>query len=66
MALTPGTCFFGYLKILFPSIFAQLNIFSFRCEICELANSHRVLFLSILDKSLKPSMTLHYDVWGPS
>ncbi|WKA11706.1 hypothetical protein VitviT2T_029179 [Vitis vinifera] len=61
-----GHASFGYLKKLFPSLFAKSDISGFRCDICELAKSHRVSFPLILNKSLFPFMVIHYDVWGPS
>nr|CAN81263.1 hypothetical protein VITISV_028698 [Vitis vinifera] len=35
-----GYASFGYLKKLFPSLFAKSDISGFRCDICELAKSH--------------------------
>ncbi|WJZ83066.1 hypothetical protein VitviT2T_002777 [Vitis vinifera] len=61
-----GHASFGYLKKLFPSLFAKSDISSFRCDICELAKSHRVSFPLILNKSPFPFMVIHFDVWGPS
>ncbi|RVW75605.1 Retrovirus-related Pol polyprotein from transposon RE1 [Vitis vinifera] len=46
-----GHASFGYLKKLFPSLFAKSDISGFRCDICELAKSHRVSFPLILNKS---------------
>ena len=57
-----GHAFFGYLKKLFPSLFAKRDISGFRCDICELAKSHRVSFLLILNKSPFPFMVIHSDV----
>ena len=61
-----GQASFGYLKKLFPSLFGKSDISGFRCDICELAKSHRASFPLILNKSLFPFMVIHYDVWGPS
>ncbi|RVW83369.1 Retrovirus-related Pol polyprotein from transposon TNT 1-94 [Vitis vinifera] len=61
-----GHASFGYLKKLFPSLFAKSDISGFRCDICELAKSHRVSFPLILNKSPFPFMVIHSDVWGPS
>ncbi|KAJ9682154.1 hypothetical protein PVL29_018172 [Vitis rotundifolia] len=61
-----GHASFGYLKKLFPSLFVKSDISSFRCDICELAKSHRASFPLILNKSLLPFMVIHSDVWGPS
>ncbi|RVW35673.1 Retrovirus-related Pol polyprotein from transposon TNT 1-94 [Vitis vinifera] len=60
-----GHASFGYLKKLFPSLFAKSDISGFRCDICELAKSHRASFPLILNKSLS-FMVIHSDVWGPS
>ena len=61
-----GHTSFGYLKKLFPSLFAKSAISSFRCDVCELAKSHRASFPLILNKSSFPFMVIHSDVWGPS
>ena len=61
-----GHASFGYLKKLFPSLFVNLDISTFRCDVCELAKSHRVSFPSNLNKSSVPFMIVHSDVWGPS
>ncbi|RVW92416.1 Retrovirus-related Pol polyprotein from transposon RE1 [Vitis vinifera] len=61
-----GHASFGYLKKLFPSLFAKSDISGFRCDISELAKSHRASFPLILNKSLFPFMVIHSDVWGPS
>ena len=44
----------------------NLDISIFRCDVCELAKSHRVSFPSNLNKSSVPFMIVHSDVWGPS
>nr|CAN81557.1 hypothetical protein VITISV_010784 [Vitis vinifera] len=46
-----GHASFGYLKKLFPSLFAKSDISGFRCDICELAKSNRVSFPLILNKT---------------
>ena len=46
-----GHASFGYLKKLFPSLFTKSDISGFRCDICELAKSHRASFPLILNKS---------------
>nr|CAN70109.1 hypothetical protein VITISV_001696 [Vitis vinifera] len=61
-----GHASFGYLKKLFPSLFSKNDISGFRCDICELAKSHRASFPLILNKSPSPFMVIHSDVWGPS
>ena len=47
-------------------MFAKSDISGFRCDICELAKSHRASFPLILNKSPFPFMVIHSDVWGPS
>ena len=47
-------------------MFAKSDISGFRCDICELAKSHRASFPLILNKSPSPFMVIHSDVWGPS
>jgi transposase InsO family protein len=61
-----GHTSFGYLKRLFPRLFTNLDVSSLRCEVCELAKSHRASFPSSMNKSLTPFMLIHSDVWGPS
>ena len=61
-----GHASFGYLKKLFPSLFTNLDISIFKCEVCELAKSHRTSFPLIFNKSPVPFMVIHSDVWGPS
>ncbi|CAL2253605.1 unnamed protein product [Prunus armeniaca] len=59
-----GHASFGYLQKLFPSLFSKLDISSFKCDICELAKSHRVPFPLSSHKSLVPFSLVHSDVWG--
>ena len=66
MASTSGACFFGYMKKLFRSLFANFDVSSFKCDVCELAKSHRASFPLTLHKSPVPFMIIHFDVWGPS
>ena len=54
------------MKKLFPSLFANFDVSSFKCDVCELAKSHRASFPLTLTKSPIPFMIIHYDVWGPS
>ncbi|WJZ83402.1 hypothetical protein VitviT2T_003088 [Vitis vinifera] len=61
-----GHASFGYLKKLFPSLFAKSDISGFRYDICELAKSHRASFSLILNKSPFPFMVIHSNVWDPS
>ena len=61
-----GHSSFGYMKKLFPSLFANFDVSSFKCDVCKLAKSHRALFPLTLTKSLILFMIIHSDVWGPS
>lgn len=61
-----GHSSFGYVKKLFPSLFSKLDVSMFRCDVCELAKSHRASFPLRLNKSPLPFMLIHSDVWGPS
>ena len=44
-----GHVSFGYLKKLFPTLFPRSDVSGFRCDICELAKSHRASILLILN-----------------
>lgn len=61
-----GHVSFGYLQKLFLKLFSQLNVSDFKCDICELAKSHRVPFPISMHKSPAPFMVIHSDVWGPA
>ena len=54
------------MKKLFLSLFANFDVSSFKCDVCELAKSHRASFSLTLTKSPVPFMITHSDVWGPS
>ncbi|KAI5334453.1 hypothetical protein L3X38_024586 [Prunus dulcis] len=60
-----GHASFGYLKKLFPSLFSSLDVSSFQCDTCELAQSYHVPFLLSSNKSLVSFSLIHSDVWGP-
>ena len=61
-----GHASFGYLKKLFPSWFSKLSDFNFKCDVCELAKSHRVSFPLSMNKSTVPFAIIHSDIWGPA
>jgi len=61
-----GHSSFGYLKKLLPKLFIKLSNSDFKCEVCELAKSHRVPFQISMNKSPAPFMVIHSDVWGPA
>jgi len=56
---------FGYLKILFPSLFTS-NTKSIKCETCIRAKNYRVTF-SLNNNRVNSAFSLvHSDVWGPA
>jgi len=57
-----GHASFGYLQKLFPQLFSQVIVSDFKCDVCELAKSHRVSFPISMNKSLAPFMVIHSDV----
>jgi hypothetical protein len=61
-----GHSSFGYLKKLMPKLFVQLLDTEFKCDVCELAKSHRVPFQNNMNKSPAPFTIVHSDVWGPT
>jgi hypothetical protein len=61
-----GHSSFGYLKKLMLKLFVQLPDTEFKCDVCELAKSHRVPFQNSMNKSPASFMVVHSDVWGPA
>ncbi|XP_048227838.1 uncharacterized protein LOC125369450 [Ricinus communis] len=61
-----GHASFGYLKKLFPGLFNNIDVSTFRCDVCELAKSHRSSFSLSFNRGNLPFMIVHSDVWGPS
>ena len=61
-----GHASFGYMNKSFPSLFSNFDVSTFKCDVCELAKSHRALFPLTLIKSSVPFTIIHFDVWGPS
>ena len=47
-------------------LFLGLNKLKFQCDTCELAKSHRIAYLHILNKSIEPFAVNNLDVWGPA
>ena len=58
LLVTCRNYFLVYLK--------KFDVSNFKCDVCELAKSHRALFPSTLTKSPVPFMIIHSDIWGPS
>ena len=54
------------MKKLFRSLFANFDVSSFQCGVCELEKIHRASFPLTLNKSPVPFMIIHYEVWSPS
>lgn len=55
----------GYLKLLFPVLFSDLNKFP-PCETCLLSKSHRNTYKSSVSRENKIFSLVHSDVWGPA
>jgi len=60
-----GHSSFGYLKILFPSLFTN-NTEPIKCEICIRAKNHRVTFPLNNNRVNSVFSLVHSDVWGPT
>nr|KYP41064.1 Retrovirus-related Pol polyprotein from transposon TNT 1-94 [Cajanus cajan] len=57
---------FRVIKVLFPSLFKNLNVESLHCEVCEFAKHKRVPFPISNKMSSFPFFLVHTDVWGPA
>ena len=57
---------FKTLKRMFPSLFKNIDVESFHCEVCEFAKHHKVSFPLSNTGSLSPFSLIHSDIWGPS
>ena len=57
---------FPYLKMLFPSLFKNINMSQFNCEVCELAKHQCYVFKAHPYKKSAPFTLIHSDIWGPS
>jgi len=56
---------FGYLKILFPSLFTS-NTKPIKCETCIRAKNHKVTFPLNNNRVNSAFSLVHSDVWGPA
>jgi len=56
---------FGYLKILFPSLFTS-NTEPIKCKTCIRAKNHRVTFSPNNNRVNSAFSLVHSDVWGPA
>lgn len=61
-----GHISFGYLKKLRPSLFSDCDVLDFKCDVCELAKSHKVSYPPSLNKCSEPFVVIHSDIWGPA
>ena len=57
---------FLYLKRLFPSLFKNINMSQFNCEVRELAKHQCYVFRAHPYKKSVPFTLIHSDIWGPS
>ena len=57
---------FEILKIMFPSLFKDLNVEHFHCDMCEFAKHKRVPFPISNTRSSIPFDLIQSDIWGPS
>jgi len=60
-----GHLSFKTLRNMFPSLFKNLDVEQFHCEICEFAKHHRVPFPTSDSRSVSPFTIIHSDIWGP-
>lgn len=61
-----GHLSFGYLQKLNSSLFSNCSVSDFKCDVCELAKSHRITYSPSFNKSSEPFSIIHSDVWGPA
>ncbi|GJX61869.1 retrovirus-related pol polyprotein from transposon TNT 1-94 [Tanacetum coccineum] len=61
-----GHLSFGYLQKLNSSLFSNCSVSDFKCDVCELAKSHRTTYSPSFNKSSEPFSIIHSDVWGPA
>ena len=53
---------FKTLKRMFPSLFKNIDVEFFHCEVCEFAKHHRVSFPLSNTRSLSPFSLIHSDI----
>jgi len=59
-----GYLSFKTLRNMFPSLFKNLDVEQFHCEICEFAKHHRMLFPISDSRSMSQFTIIHSDIWG--
>ena len=57
---------FSTLKILFPSLFKNLDIRQFHYDVCEFAKHICAIFPASNNRCHTPFELIHSDIWGPS
>ena len=61
-----GHLSFNYLRKIKPELFLSITDSEFKCDIYELAKSHRISYVPSSNKNSLPFITIHSDVWGPA
>lgn len=56
---------FNYLQHLFPFLFENVLLSSFKCKVCILGKSHRTNYPISHNKYNAPFEIIHSDLWGP-
>ena len=60
-----GHSSFSYLQHLFPSLFENILLSSFKCKDCILGKSHQTNYSISHNKCNVPFEIIHSDLWGP-
>ena len=60
-----GHLSFKTLKNMFPSLFKNLDVEQFHCEIYEYAKHYRMPLPLNDSRSVSPFTIIHSDIWGP-
>ena len=56
----------GYMRKIFPFLWAGISNFEIQCETCIRSKSHRNSYPSGCYKNLEFVDLVHSDVWGPA
>jgi hypothetical protein len=57
---------FSYLQHLFPTLFKNILLSSFKCKDCILGKSHRTNYPISYNKCNAPFEIIHSNLWGPA
>jgi len=49
---------------MFPFLFTNESVESFKCDVCQIAKHYRATYLSSNTKSIDPFDLVHFDIWG--